>query len=310
MSARLNQAFAGLSTKVQRKKHMVRMSAGILPGLPDTPNQSVLQKGAWKHDMQQPHKTARDPKDPSQMRRMQESSYNCLIQTNKGSKLDGDTELTARAMKSIFDDIKANRDNVWYSFFKTGEAAGMTEYQSDINNIDKWIENIYINHGADKITVESNGVKKRMHAHFILTIKHWTNLQIDFAQARVIITDKWNTFMKAQNRGLGTDKKLTFDANETTGHMPRMVTFFNLIPEMAAHQYLVEYGQKERKGKSNPITVGYRPNRKSRKRYPNYEYKKDKNKKSSATYNEANRVPMPQGGKRNREVHLGQIFGF
>lgn len=229
MSQRLQRAFM----KMPKQRVRARKDATVLIGNQGVRTQVVNVKGQWKHIHQDRHRTLEDPLYPGQKRRKQESSFNILIQTNKKPKPDdfGERDTMSQALVTIARRL-ATDPVLWSTFFVFGPKH--PEYGRDSEFPAEVIERILLNHGSNVLAPEMGDKAKRLHIHFLYTVQHYSEIQIDFKRAPYLIADMWNDEMRKAGK-----THLEFKPGQ------KPFCCMNLIPEMGAQKFITAYNTKE-----------------------------------------------------------------
>lgn len=168
-----------------------------------TPGHTAKTKQAWKYRggqiLRAPNTwingtTYTDPKDPGQPRRKQESNFFITINSNKTVPDDEDRQTGVKHMEEMLKQLMTDRNLAMVLTFGPVDAHYARDKYTDVIDNVEW-----------KGAVETGDKMNRLHCHVWVTIKHYSQIQVNTRMVQHLARDYYN-------RGLVIGHKLRIGA--------------------------------------------------------------------------------------------------
>ena len=163
-----------------------------------TPQHTAKTKQAWRYKgsqiMRAPSTwingtTYTDPKDPGWPRRKQESNFFITINTNKSPEDDAERKIGADHMKEMLSAIMLDKNLAMMLTFGPVDSHYALDKYADV-----------IDHVEWKGAVELGDKMNRLHAHVWVTIKHYSQIQINTRMVQHLARDYYNRGLSGKMR--------------------------------------------------------------------------------------------------------------
>ena len=263
-----------ISAMVKQKKKGGTLSVGNA----DVAVLQQFQKGQWKWAHQTKSNDARMTPDPRSggPRREQFSTFWCMLNTNKVPEGGADPKEASttrddmvEAMAHALTQIQSK--SVWWgprgadmSCFKWGAGKNLTPEQEEAYKKDRSTPSVYIKQvDIEAPKAEQGPNQHRLHMHFIMRIRHFSNIQLHSKGFQLVFKKLYNDYL-TRRKNYPYNSPMLFQGDS------KPLLWAKLMPQPNSHTWLTAYGAKQAYADKDPAeSHGSEFNRKAEQRVKN-----------------------------------------